>query len=215
MKKNLVWMVGLVVAVAVVIGASRLWAEGKEKKPAPPRTRIALLNLTYVVKNYDKYKEFQIEIQKIVEPYQKREAELRAQLEELRKQAENPSLVPATGEDRDEKEKKEELEEKAKKIKRELEENGEKIKKKLANRSDEVMKSLFLDIAEAAQHYAAAHDFDLVLHYNDAVTKEDYISAQNVARKLNTGALMPIYSNPSMDINQDLVAILNRKMHKD
>src|SRR5262245_37578800 len=47
MKKNLIWMAGLLIAVAVIIGASRLWAEGKEKRPAPPRTRIALMNLIY------------------------------------------------------------------------------------------------------------------------------------------------------------------------
>ncbi len=215
MKKNLIWMAGLVVAAAVGIGASRLGAESKDKKPAPPRTRIAFLNLTYVIKNYSKYQQFQIEIKGIVEPYQKRDAELRSQLEEVRKQAENPSIVPAKGEDRDENEKKEELDEKAKKIQRELEENAAKIKKMLGKRSDKEMKDMYSDVMEATQRYANSHDLDLVLHYNDAVTHEDFLSAQNIARKLNTGALMPLYWNPSMDISQDLVAILNRNANKD
>lgn len=209
--RAVLWMGGVVVALAAVVGASRLWAESKEKKPAP-RTRIGILNLTYVIKNYDKYKEFQEEIKKYVEPYQKRDAELRQQLKELRSQAEKSSLIPAKGEDRDEKEKKEELDEKAKKIQRKIEENSEKIKKKLAQKSDEEMKIVYLDVANAAQKYARAHDLDLVLHYNDAITEQDFFSAPNIARKLNTGALMPVYSIRSIDISEDVVAILNKKM---
>jgi Skp family chaperone for outer membrane proteins len=211
--RAMLWMGSVVVALAAVVGASRLWAESKEKKPAP-RTRIGLINLTYVIKNYDKYKNFQEEMREFVEPFQKRDAELRSQLEELRKQATDPSLVPTAGEDRDEKARKEELEEKAKKIQREMEDNKEKIKKKLGKRNDEEMKIIYLDVYEATQHYASANDLDLVLHYNDAITKEDFLSAQNIARKLNTGALMPLYEKPNMEISQDLVALLNQKKHK-
>lgn len=215
MKKNLAWMAVLVVAVAAVLGASRLSAQSKDKKSPPPRTRIAIVNLTYVFKNCDQYKQFQIEIKEIVEPHQKRDTELRAQLADLRKQAEDPSLVPVKGEEGENKPSKKELEEKAKKIQQELKDNAAKIKKKLGKRSDEEMKSLYVAVEQAAQRYANEHDLDLVLHYNDATTQEDFLSAQNIARKLNTGALMPLYWNPSMDISQDIVAILNRKLHKE
>ncbi|HEY7428872.1 MAG TPA: hypothetical protein VH682_31870, partial [Gemmataceae bacterium] len=46
-------------------------------------------------------------------------------------------------------------------------------------------------------------------HYNDAVTPEDFMSPQNIARKLNTGALMPLYAAPGMDISQEVVNMLN------
>jgi Skp family chaperone for outer membrane proteins len=182
----------------------------REKKPAP-RTRIAFFNLTYVVKNYDKYKEFQEEIKKYIEPYQKRDAELREQLKELRSRARRSSLVPAKGEDRDEKEKKEELEEKAKKIQRKIEENSEKIKKKLAQKNDNEIKNIYLSVTSAAQEYAKSHDLDLVLHYNDATTEQDFLSVPNIARKMNATAFIPVYFKPSMDISQDLASILNKK----
>jgi Skp family chaperone for outer membrane proteins len=215
MKKNLLWMAGLLMTAAAIIGASQLLAESKDKKkPAPPRTRIVFINLTYVVKNCDKYQQFLVEIKEIVEPSQKRDAELRAQLEELRKQAEEPSLVPVKGEEGDKAASKKELEKQAKKIQQELKDNAAKIKKELAKRSDEEMKSLHADIEEAAQRYARSHDLDLVPYYNDAVTQEDMVSPQNITRKFNTGGFMPLYWNPSMDVSQDIVAILNRKMHK-
>lgn len=163
----------------------------------PARTRIALLNLTYVIKNYEKYKHFQEEIKGIVEPFQTKDANLRHQLEELRKKIEtNPSQ-------------RDEVERKAKEIQRQVEDNSAEAKLKLGKRSDDEMKILFMDVYEAAQRFATSHDFELVLHYNDAVTKEDFLSAQNIARKLNTGALMPMYFVPSMDISMDVVRMLN------
>jgi hypothetical protein len=67
-----------------------------------------------------------------------------------------------------------------------------------------------MDVMEASQDYAAAHDLDVVLQYNDAINKEDFFSPQNIARKMKEGALMPVYWKPDMDISMALVAILNR-----
>jgi Skp family chaperone for outer membrane proteins len=211
--RAVLWMGSVVVGLAVIVGASRLWAESKEKKPAV-RTRIGLVNLTYVINNYDKYKEYKEEMKTVIEPYQKRDAELRSKLEELRKKVENPSLLQTAGKDRNEKSEKERLEKEVKEIQRRVEENKETIQKKLAKRSDDQMKVIYKDIMEATQSYATSNDLDLVLHYNDAINHEDFLSAQNIARKLNTGALMPLYSKEEMDISQDLVTLLNQKMHK-
>jgi Skp family chaperone for outer membrane proteins len=166
-------------------------------QPAQARTRIALLNLTYVIKNYEKYKHFQNEIKGIVEPFQTKDADLRRQLEDLRKEVEkSPSQ-------------REEIERKGKEVQRRLEDNSAEAKLVLGKRSDDEMKILFGDVYLAAQRYATSHDFEMVLHYNDAVTPEDFLSAQNIARKLNTGALMPLYWMPSMDISLEVVRVLN------
>lgn len=211
--RSVLWIGGVVVALAAVLGASRLWAESKEKKSAP-RTRIAFFNLTYVVKNYDQYQQFNEEIKKVIEPYRKRDAELRERLEELRRQAESPSLVPTKGEDRDEKPKKDELEDEAREIQRKLEDNAAKIKKEASKRSDDEMKIIYTAVVEAARRYATANGIDLVLHYNDAVTQDNMVSPANIARKLNTGAFMPVYWDESMDISLDIVAMLNQKSRK-
>lgn len=238
-------LVGFVVTVAIVVGASRLWAENKGKKPAP-RTRIGLFNLAYVVKNYDKYNQFQEETKVIIEPFQKRDAKLRARLEQLREQwptskqasthltpppqlsmpsyltplktkkksTKDSPIQRATAEEVDEDRKPEDLEEEAKKIQRALEENSMEAKRKLGKRSEEELRVLFLDVYAAAQRYASTHDLDLVMHYNDAITKEDYFSTQNIARKLQNGALVPIYSSMGIDITQELAESLNRRLNK-
>jgi Skp family chaperone for outer membrane proteins len=168
----------------------------------PARTRIAILNLTYVIKNYNKYKQFQEEIKAFIEPFQKKDAELRQKLESLRKQA---GELPRQGQGGQG----EELERQAREVQRQLEDNAAEIKMKLNKRTDDEMKILFMDVAVATQSYAASHDFEMVLHYNDAVTTEDFTSAQNIARKLNTGALLPLYWKRSMDISEDVVKLLN------
>lgn len=220
----------LVVVLAAAIGAGRLSAEGKNDKPkseAQPRTRIALLNLTYVIKNYDKYNQFQVEIKKMIEPFKSRDQELREELEELGVQAEKMKeplspIVPAKAEQiegtlppKSASKLPEDVEKRVKVLRREIEDNSAEAKQVLGKRSDREMQVLFQDVAEAARRYARANDIELVLHYNDAVTKADYDSAQNIGRKLNTGSLCPLYSVPGMDISKELVKQLNEEFRNN
>jgi Skp family chaperone for outer membrane proteins len=199
-------ILGVLCYVGQLSGQQSQPTPGQQPAPAPARTRIALLNLTYVIKNYDKYKHFQEEIKGIVGPFQQRDTDYRKQLDALRKQAEESARQQASVTQRDD------LERQAKDIQRKLEDNSAEAKLELGKRSDNEMKLLFQDVYEAAQRYADSHDFELVLHYNDAVTPEDFMSAQNIARKLNTGALMPLYWKRNMDISVDLVNMLNYNM---
>ncbi|MGH7226333.1 MAG: OmpH family outer membrane protein, partial [Gemmataceae bacterium] len=161
MKKTVLTAGGFI-ALAVLCYVGQL--SGQQQPPATPtatpRTRIALLNITYVIKNYVKYQRFQAEIKGVIEPFQKRDTELRQKLENLRKEAE--SVAHTGGQVQ-----RDELEHRAKDIQRQLEDNSAEAKLKLGKRSDDEMKTLFLDVYEAAQRYAASHDFELVLHYND------------------------------------------------
>ena len=85
-----------VLAAGSILALVTLWyvgpfsghAQSQNPQAAQPsRTRIALLNLTYVIKNYEKYKQFEGEMKSIVEPFQKKDTELRQQLDNLSKEA--------------------------------------------------------------------------------------------------------------------------------
>jgi Skp family chaperone for outer membrane proteins len=199
--KKTVFVVGGFIALGVLCYAGRLWADPQTSQApqATARTRIALINLTYVIKNYNKYTTFQEEIKGIIKPFQGTDGQLRKEAEELTKQVTPTS--PA--------EKKAEVERKLKDIQRKVEDNNAEAKLVLGKKSDDQMKIVYMDVVEAAQRYAASHEFDLVLHYNDAVTREDYLSAMNIARKVQTGALMPLYAAPGMDISMEVVRMLN------
>lgn len=207
MKKAVV-MAGAFLALGVLWYVGPLSGQtqsqtNSQAAPTPARTRIAILNLTYVIKNYKKYQNFQEEIKGIVEPFHKKDTDLREKLEGLRKQAATAQGQPSE---------REKLEKEARDIQRQIEDNNAEVKIALGKRSDDEMKIIYNDICEAAQRYAQSHDFEMVLHYNDAVTKEDFFSAPNIGRKLQTGALMPLYFLPSMDISVAVVELLNYNM---
>jgi Skp family chaperone for outer membrane proteins len=199
---------GGILALGVLLYAGRVGAQqqsGAAGSTAPvaapaPRTRVALLNLSYVIKNYAKFKTFQEEMKQAFEPYQKKDTAKKQALEALTKEAQQPGVTDA---------KREELTQKAKGIQREIEDNGAEAKAWLGRKTDEQMKILYLDIMDASQRYARAHDFELVLHYNDATTREDFLSPQNIARKLQAGALMPLYAVQGLDISKEVVDNLN------
>jgi hypothetical protein len=66
-----------------------------------------------------------------------------------------------------------------------------------------------MDVRAVVERTAQAYGFDMVLHFNDAVTKDEYWSAPNIARKMQAGALMPMYYAGSLDISQTVVTTLN------
>jgi Skp family chaperone for outer membrane proteins len=214
--RAMLWTSGLIVALAALAGAARLSAENDENKDGETRTRIGFVNLTYVIKNYSKYKNFQDEIREIVEPYQHKDALLRQKMEKLRVEAQHiQEQASQSGKKGAAAAKKREaIEIKAKKLQRDLEDNSANAKLNLGKRSDEEMKILFVDVEEAVKRYAASHDLELVLHYNDAIILGDYLSPPNIARKLNTPALMPLTTATGLDISKDIVDSLNYAARK-
>jgi Skp family chaperone for outer membrane proteins len=194
----------VVAALGTLIYVGRLWAQqtavSTPAMAAEPRTRIALLNLTYVVKNYNRYQAFQQEIKKAIEPYQQRDADKKKLAESLIKERE----VQTTPADR-----RDVIEKQLRDLQHDIEENKMEAKKMLDKKSDEQLKILYMDVRGAAHRYALAHNFELVLHYNDATTEADYNSPANIARKMQSGACMPLYAAPGMDISNEVVAALN------
>ena len=85
-------MGGVLVALGVLVLAARSWSAPKPQKQEP-RTRIALLNLHYVIKHYDKYKNFQEEMKKVVAPYQEKDQRWRKEAEKLAKSLNDPKTL--------------------------------------------------------------------------------------------------------------------------
>jgi Skp family chaperone for outer membrane proteins len=202
--KGLVRTGSVLVVLAALVFVSRSWSE-PQKPPPAPRTRIALVNLSYVVKNYERFKSFQAEMKEQVEKYQKRDKELGAEVERLAKEATGPD---------DTAERREEIEKQTRKLMREREENSLEAKKLISKKSDEQVIGLYKDVRRAAEKYAKAHDFEIVLHYNDAIDDADLDSAPNVMRKMQAGAAMPLYVAPGLDISREIVAALNAALRE-
>jgi Skp family chaperone for outer membrane proteins len=200
----MIWLAGLAaVAGSVYVGqlAAQNGAQGQRPAAAPePRTRVALLNLHYVIKNYAKYISFQNEMKEAVKPFEAKEAAKKAQADEIAKKASNPALPKAE---------QEALQKQYTILVREREDNKAEANKFLNTKSDEQLKILYLDVQDAATRYAMSHNFEMVLHYNDATTEVEYFSPANIAMKIQARSCTPMYAAPGLDISKEVLTALN------
>ena len=206
MKRTVVLTAGmLALGMAGWVGSRLAAQQAGSGAPAPqtvsePRTRIALLNLAYVIKNYRKWESFQAEIKGNVKEFEGRVQLKQKAMEELAKHAGDPKT---TQEQRDNDQ------HEITKLKREIEDVNNEGKTYLVKKSDDQMVIIYREVQDAATRYAVAHNFELVLHYSDATTQADYYGAANILGKLQARACMPLYATPGLDISREVVTALN------
>jgi Skp family chaperone for outer membrane proteins len=205
LMRNLFRAVGVLVALAVLASGGWSWTD-KKPQPPGPRTSIAVVNLAYVLKHYEKATEFQASAKDYIETAQRREKELREKLDELKKKLEGEK----------EADKREEIEKEGRKLSRKLEEFKIEAQQSLIKKQEKHITELYTEIRHAAQRYAIAHDIALVMHYNDADPESpEFNSPQNIARKIQAGACMPLYIAPGLDISKELAESLNEEYRKE
>jgi len=203
--KRTVYVTAGVLALSLAIVASaRLWAQGNaqpqpQPRPAAPTTKVALMNLTYVVNNYEKFKGYKEEIKLAVKPFQDRDEKLK---DEAKKLADEAAKQGVTQERRDQ------IESRLKELQRQVEDNKNEAQKVVGRKQEQQLYTLYLDVHTVCKRVAEARGYDMILHYNDATDKE-FWSAANIARKMQAGALMPIYHNPALDVSADVLNTLN------
>jgi Skp family chaperone for outer membrane proteins len=196
---------GVLLLVAALAVAGRSWSQTKPA-PQPPRTRVALVNLTHVLKKYDKAKEMMGEMRAALAPFQKKDAELKAQLDKLDKLLKEQPEEAAR--------QREQIEKEMTALRREIEDVQKEAKTTISAKQDAQLVTLYRDLREAATRYAKAHDIELVLHYSDA-DEAGLDNPINVARKMQAGACLPLYAVPRLDITDDVLEILNEKKRGD
>lgn len=204
MKKKLFsLLLGAIVLGTLMVVSTQTTAQTNGQPAASqPTTRIAILNLSYVVKNYTKYTDFTNDMKKQVEVYETRVKAKKASYDQVVKEATKPDVTPQN---------REAYEKQIKSIQRELEDITNEGKRFVGQRSDEQMVALYGEIQRTAVRYAGARGYEMVLHFNDAqANTPEYLSPANIARKMQAGALMPLYVHPSLDISPLVVQTLNQ-----
>jgi Skp family chaperone for outer membrane proteins len=199
-KKTLLYAAAGVVTAGVLTYVGSLWADPPGAAQPAPKHRVALLNLNYVLKNYQELKDFQNTVKDKVTTYQEKEKANQAKLEKLKGEVAkttDPALKAKTEKD-------------MKDLARAMQDEADEAKNVLGKMSDEKMVEVFKKVQGTTIRYAQSHGFDLVLHYNDAVpTEAEYYSPMNVARKIQAGACMPMHWTQGMDISHDVLETMN------
>ena len=205
MKRTWIIAAGMLVLSGAIYISSQLIAQppAATARPAAPQTRIALCNLSAVIKGYKRYQSFQAEIKGEIEKFQAKDKEI----SENMKKCEDAIQLPTTPAD-----KKADYVKWLTQYKHQREDLNAEAKNVLGKKSDEQMVLLYKEVRMMSQRYAASQGIELVLHYNDAdevAQPAEFWSPANVARKMQAGAAMPLHIAPGMDISDALIQMLN------
>jgi len=190
------WMAGVLSLTAAVYFGTQLVA-----KPAPPaapaQTRVAVLNLRRVIKNYDRYQQFIEEMKKQEQGYVDAIKAKQTQIEALTKQAE---LLQGPARDAKEKE--------MRTVQQEIENIKLDARKEMAAKGNDEMVKVFIAVRDAASRYAKANNFDLVLHFEGAGDEKEVDTSALVTKQINAGC-SPLYWNSSLDISGPVLDAVN------
>jgi len=192
---------GVLALGAVVYAGSRLWAQagGAAARPAAPQTKIGLINLPYVVKNYEKYKNFMKQMQDEEKTYAD-------QIKTKKEQQEAKSKAMAASTDES---KKLALEQEIKNLQREIEDLAGKARRDLNKKVADMMVIVYREIRDAAFRHAQANNIDLVMHFVDGTTPEEMNSPMAILPKMQGGGCIPLTWNPGLDISGHILFALN------
>jgi len=172
---------------------------------APPRTRVAMVNLAQVLRNYEKWQNYERTFKEYLD-------KLRVDFEGMKKPGLQiqESLSKLSPEDKEGREK---LQQQLRDIQRHLQDYEEGAKKNMAKYQDDALVVVYRDIHDAVASYARANDIEMVFHFSDAINQTDLYSPANVERKMKSAGCIPLYVTPGMDISDIVVANLNARLH--
>jgi Skp family chaperone for outer membrane proteins len=190
---------GVYVGGAVVAEPPR--AAGTPSTPSVlARTRIALVNLHEVFKNYRKFQVFREQLKAEADGYERVLKDKNQRLEALQNEYKKTETTQ---------QRKDQIESEARTIKIEMEDVKQTATKKLTKIQDDQLTTIYLEVDQVVRDYAKGNEIDLVLRYNEEWTN-DFYSPENVVRRLNM-AFWPMYYDKSMDITNQVLDVLNRK----
>ncbi len=168
----------------------------------PLQTRVAVINLQQVIKQYRKWNDFEQGYKNLYNQYNAEFERQKAKGMDLKSQLDK-AVDDAT---------KDKIQQASKELERQVQDMGERAKKELGKMRDEQAQQIYQEVEQAVQAFARANDIEMVLHFNDAVAPADYYHPLNVQRKLQTGACMPMYVDPRMNITDTISGMLNQRL---
>jgi Skp family chaperone for outer membrane proteins len=203
-KSKLIALAVLVPLMAAVYIGGRSSAQTPAPTPRPLQTRIGLLNMVQVLKNYKKFQGIEDNIKHYAQGVEKSLEPFRTELIRLK---------TIYQDEKTSEEEKKKIEHRMRQLQLDAQYKEEEAKKELIKMNGDAAVQIYKEVEDAVNLYARSNNLELVLFYNDAVTAEDFYHPANLQRKLTQpAAVMPIFVTPGMDISNQIAANLNAKV---
>lgn len=209
MKRTIVLLAGVATLGGAVYLGNQLWAQ-QQGAPGIPQTaqmqpavtRVAVINLGQVIRNYVKFQNFE-------QTMNARKAEVRKQIDTtnnnltaLQAEAAKPDTASA---------RRDQIEKQMRDLQRQLQDYTEDSKQQLSKAEFDHLVQTFKEVQDACAAYARPRNIEMVLHYTDAIGTDQFLP-QFFARKLQNGACYPLYTHPSLDITGEVTNMLNSRV---
>jgi Skp family chaperone for outer membrane proteins len=187
---------------------SPISAQSAKDAPQPiGATRVAVVNVGYVFKHYEKAEQIRQDSRTALSTFAKSEEEvdkLSNQINRWQSAVERRDLSDAS------------KEEYLKKIRTGMQQLDNSLKRRQLHgkKQQENLIELWKDVREAVRTYASQKGFQLVLGYGDPEEKEILDSFANVDRKkkaMDAGGTVPLFIGAGVDISQDVTTFLNER----
>jgi Skp family chaperone for outer membrane proteins len=169
-----------------------------------PQSRVAVLNLNYVMKHYKKW-------EKYGEVYKKKMDGIDEEIKALNVKVDALMKEKATA-DAD---CREQLRIQIVNVQDIMEARIRTAKKELEDLESEHFPEIYKGVELVAKRYATEHGVQMVIHFSDGTTEKEANTFTKIRWKMGQGALFPIYLAPGVDISKEIVAMLNEEKAPD
>ena len=166
-----------------------------------PGTRVAVVNINKVLKEYQKAQSLNNSIKAEVQQFAGRMEAKRKQLTDLQNELTKPGLTQPQ---------RETIEKQILGVQRELQDIDNEARKTIGKKQGDIAVQIFREIEMVIQAVATSNGFDLVLSYPDATAPEEMYTQDNIVRKLASQAAMPLFYKPHIDLTSAVIVTLNR-----
>jgi Skp family chaperone for outer membrane proteins len=168
--------------------------------PTMPGTRVAVLNINSVLKNYAKAQYLNTSIKNEVAGYADRMNKIKEEI--AKKQAEMAKPTTTTPQ-------REAMDKEIVAMNRQLQDMDADARKTITAKQGSIAVSIYQEIEKVVEAVAKTNNFDLVLSYPDSTVDSEKYITDNVVRKLASQAAIPLYYKPHIDITNAVIQTLN------
>ena len=172
-----------------------------QNKPsaAAARTRVAIVNVGEVFKNYKKFTRLRDDLKALDQKYVDQLKNKSKRLETLQEEYKTATA-----------QRKEQIESEAKHIKFEMDDIKAKAGKEIGKMQEEQLTLIYREVDAVVRELARSDGIDLVFRYNEDWSEKEYWTAPKVMARLNQ-PFWPMYYDQGLEITGQVVQLMNQR----